>query len=205
MTTSPAKCLVVSFLAAIILSTRNVNSQIPAACADDMSLMNTTCCPDDCGQTEGRGMCAMVDKPPNKVSSDVRDNWPHYYTHACTCNGNYSGVDCSRCKYGFYGPSCGKKRVCQRQSIQDYSPEEWNDYHNILRMARSYNSGYKVVVGEHRPGTTSTTANMRMVDVSLYTFFIWRVYVCHVYLMCRVCVCVEKGGGGGAKDRKCYH
>ena len=164
---------VVRILAAcVLLLLQSVSSQIPAACTDEASLRNLTCCPNRCGANEGRGECADLDLPPNysMTSTNVRENWPHYFTRGCKCNGNYGGYDCSACKYGYYGPTCNFTQILQRKSIQQLTEQEWRKYIEILKMARSYLSGYKIVLGEYAPGTT----NIEMSDITLYNLFVWQ-------------------------------
>lgn len=152
----------------VIALSSQVNSQIPTACANERSLQTLTCCPDDCGG-DNRGECVDIGVPHNMTSNDVRDNWPHYFTRACSCMGNYAGVDCTRCKYGYYGTNCNQKQVIARQSIHDLDDEEWTDYINILKMTRTCDSGYKIVLAESPPGTS----DIDMADVTLYNFFVW--------------------------------
>ena len=161
------------FTAAIIRSPQG-SAQIPVACLSESSLQGKTCCPNECGQDQGRGLCMDIDLPANydEDSRDVRYNWPHYFTRACSCTGNYAGVDCSRCKYGYYGSACSQKEVLPRKSLQDFSDEEWTDYINTLKMTRTHDSGYGVVVGEYPPGTSA--ADMKMVNLSLYNLLVWR-------------------------------
>ena len=63
-----------------------------------------------------------------------------------------------------------KKQVLPRKSIQELTDSEWREYIEILNMTRSYNSGYKVVLGEYIPGTT----NIDMSDINLYDLFVWQ-------------------------------
>ena len=148
------------------------SSQIPTVCSTASHLTNMTCCPDDCGQAEGHGQCEDIPLPStfSMASTDVRHNWPHYFTRACKCSGNYYGVDCSRCKYGYFGDNCEQKQVLARKSVQDLTAAEWSDYAEILKMARSYNSGYIVVLSETQPGT----ADLETADIDLYDFFVWQ-------------------------------
>jgi hypothetical protein len=60
-------------------------AQIPRACADRQSLEQMTCCPvtDDgvCGEDAERGECDAVNFERHRNdTTDVRVNWPHYYT-----------------------------------------------------------------------------------------------------------------------------
>ena len=154
----------------ITLSPQIVNSQIPKVCANANSLQNMECCPSDCGNTSGRGMCVDVQPLPDIRSCDVRFNWPHYFRRICQCNDNYGGYDCSRCKYGYYGSDCSMKNTIPRKNILNITDSELEEYIEILQMTRTYNSGYVVVLNESRPGRT----NVKVVnDVYLYNLFIW--------------------------------
>ena len=158
----------ISCIAAIFLSPRGASSQIPTVCANNNNLVNRVCCPNACGEN---GVCNGTDPMPVTDISDARDNWPHYYTRACECNGNYAGVDCSRCKYGYYGPNCMLRSNLQRKSIQSFSLQQWINYIEILRMAKTHISDYKVVLREYQPGTLVDSGDM--IDVTLYNLFVW--------------------------------
>ena len=102
-------------------------------------------------------------------TNDVRGNWPHYFTKACKCLNNFAGVNCSRCKYGYYGNNCDKKQVLNRYSTQSLTDQQWVKYIDILRAARTYDSGYTIVLNERKPGTT----DLETTNISLYDMFVW--------------------------------
>ena len=117
------------------------------------------CCPATeegvCGGDADRGACVSVNfTKHDSLTNRVRANWPHYYTRVCKCNGNFAGYDCSRCKFGYYDPDCGTKEILPLKPIRDFTDEEWEDYKNILTLKRTYDSGYRVVLGEYLPGDT---------------------------------------------------
>ena len=62
-----------TFAVSVLFLLQGVNSQIPAACTDAVSLQTLTCCPNQCGANEGHGVCANLDLPPNysTASTDV--------------------------------------------------------------------------------------------------------------------------------------
>ena len=109
--------------------------------------------------------------PPgySNETTDVRSNWPHYFTQACQCNGNFGGYDCSRCRYGYYGEDCSKSQVLPRRSIHEYTDEDWNEFNEILNLAKMYQSEYTVILEEQEPGTSNHT----MVNISVYDLFVW--------------------------------
>ena len=92
--------VVAVLLALVILHVQDGVSQIPRACTDSSSLGNMICCPSTaegtCGSNAGRGECVSLQFSHNAGTTDVRNNWPHYFTQACQCSGNWSGYDCSR-------------------------------------------------------------------------------------------------------------
>ena len=157
-------------LAAVFtLSPRYANSQIPVACSDANSLKFMVCCPDNCGHADGRGTCADTEHQPDMTSKDVRFNWPHYYKRLCQCNDNYSGYDCSRCKYGYYGPECSMMQILPRRNILTFSDAEFYDYVETLQTMRFYDSGFLAALEESVPGST----DIETVSLSLYSMFIW--------------------------------
>ena len=150
------------------------HAQIPTVCSDADSLKYSICCPlttqGICGSRTGRGQCvslSLSDYDPS--SSDVRENWPHYYTQMCECNGNYGGIDCNRCKFGYYGSDCSQIQVLPRREAGSYTDSDWDELNRVLRLTRDYDSGYKVVLKEELPGTE----NLETTNISLYGFYIW--------------------------------
>ena len=162
--------IAVVFVAVLAPLPQTVTSQIPSVCADDSSLTNKECCPNSCGGEE-RGTCEDIDLPDtySDTSTNVRSNWPHYFTRACACKENYAGVDCTRCKYGYRGDDCMTKVSEPRRDLLDLTSAEWTKYHDALKMARRDSSGYKIILEEAPPGTS----NLACEDISLYSLFIW--------------------------------
>ena len=156
-------------LLSIALSSQIGYSQIPTVCANEESLRNLVCCPNDCGARDGHGSCINLGIPHNMTSNDVRGNWPHYFTRACNCTGNYSGVDCSRCKYGYYGTNCEEYDISPRRPIDRLTGPEWTKYIDILTKTRMHDSGYKVVLNQSLPGNV----NINLVDIKLYDLYVW--------------------------------
>ena len=162
------------FVALILGLIQPSSSQIPEVCSDANSLEKSICCPSTadgiCGEDSGRGLCVSLNQPGYSTeSTDVRRNWPHYFTQVCQCNGNYGGYDCGRCKYGYYGSDCSQKQVLPRRSIHEYTDEEWNEFIQIIRMTKTYRSDYVVILEEAAPGTS----NLTMSNISLYDLFVW--------------------------------
>ena len=149
-------------------------AQIPTVCTDQESLENLVCCPitEDgvCGANANRGQCVSLNLPNySRETSDVRRNWPHYFTQACQCNGNYAGYDCSRCRFGYFGSDCRRRRVLPRRPVRELTDEDWIAFLDILRKTRTYDSGYRVVMEESPPGN----ASLVMTNISLYQLYTW--------------------------------
>ena len=164
--------LILSLLVATIVSL--ATCQIPTVCSDTSSLQTLTCCPATsdgvCGTDAGRGTCGPVNLPGYSTeTSDVRENWPHYFTHICFCNGNYSGYDCGRCSLGHYGENCSQFQVVARRDVSSFSDSEWQDFNTLLIQTREWDSGYRVVLEESTPGNISLATT----NTSLYGLFVW--------------------------------
>ena len=79
-------------MALLRLLGQDVFGQIPTVCSDAKSLENLECCPvtndSVCGQDAGRGQCTELNLPGyNRSSTDVRRNWPHYFTKVSVIHG----------------------------------------------------------------------------------------------------------------------
>ena len=77
----------------IAFSSQIVKSQIPLNCCNKESFMERSCCPDNCGEDVNRGSCVDITVGPQPVPIDIRENWPHFFTHVCLCKDNYTGVN----------------------------------------------------------------------------------------------------------------
>ena len=93
----------------------------------------------------------------------------YLYIQACQCNGNYSGYDCSRCKFGHYGPNCGQSQVLPRRPLASYTDEEWRQLIQIIQLSRSHDSGYTVILEESYPSNSS----LSMSNITLYKLYVW--------------------------------
>ena len=91
------------------------------------------------------------------------------HTQVCRCNGNYSGYDCSRCKFGHYGPDCSQSQVLPRQPIASYNDEEWKEFIEIIQMLRTHDSDYTVVLEETTPGNSGLVTS----NITLYKVYVW--------------------------------
>ena len=170
---TPSVAVGVALLLAVF-AVRDAAAQIPTACADAESLSNLRCCPTTpegvCGADANRGACVTLDREGfSTETTDVRLNWPHFYTQVCQCNGNFGGYDCSRCTFGYYGADCSQKQLLPRRPLRDFSEEDWSDFRDVLRLTRTYDPGYVVLQEESIPGNASIATT----NVTLYGLYVW--------------------------------
>lgn len=166
----------VALLTAVLAAWLTVltEAQIPTVCTDQNSLENSICCPSTadgiCGKSANRGDCVTLD-PYNydDGSSDVRENWPHYFTQVCKCYGNFAGYDCSRCKFGYYGTYCQDFQVLPRPPARDLSDKDWADFAYLVKIAKTSDSGYSAVLEESLPGN----ASIPTAPLSIYDYYVW--------------------------------
>ena len=92
-----------------------------------------------------------------------------FTSQVCQCNGNYAGYDCSRCKFGHYGPDCSQSQVLPRPPVATYTDSDWAAFIDTIVQSRTFDSGYVAVLEEAVPGTT----NLKMTNISLYKLFVW--------------------------------
>lgn len=157
--------------------TRVCRAQLPAVCTNPTNFHDQVCCPEPspgagpCGSLlpVPQGKCVAVET--NQTTTDVRGNWPHYYSNICECSGNFGNFDCGECAAGYKGAKCDVKVVRKRRLLNNLSPEELTELINTLYMAKGFPSRYVVITKETRPGTIPP-----MSIVSVYNLFVWVHY-----------------------------
>ncbi len=70
---------------------------------------------------------------------DSRYLWPTMvFENVCICSGNFYGVDCSECAFGWSGENCGmKKQPVQRKSFGSLLDSEKQNVTNGMLMLKS--------------------------------------------------------------------
>lgn len=158
----------------------STHSQIPASCADRNSISTKTCCPvpqitgvsdpGPCGKNLGRGECRLIDEAEDLSDSttDVRRNWPHFFTRVCNCSDHYGGYDCGECEFGYRGDDCSERYSRERRSVTALDDAEWRVYIQQLKMAKTKPSRYVVILNETKPAS-----ELQYATLSVYDFFVW--------------------------------
>ncbi|XP_075699885.1 tyrosinase-like [Rhinoderma darwinii] len=162
-----------------------VHSQFPRSCTTTAAFRTKTCCPlwedgSPCGSLSGRGGCkndvVFTSLAVGKVrqSYDDRLDWPRYYfDNTCKCFGNYSGYNCGRCKYGYYGDKCDRQNTVVRKEIRQLSFLERKRFFSYLALAKVTKSVDFVIL---TTGDRHHRDTYRFVDASIFDVFSWIHY-----------------------------
>ncbi|XP_064402552.1 L-dopachrome tautomerase-like [Halichondria panicea] len=167
-------------------------AQFSAVCNTPENLQNKVCCPNNCNRDRGRGDCvnvtstaydqsdradqeivAVLRNAPNvlqKGTIDSRYLWPTMvFENVCICSGNFYGVDCSECAFGWSGENCENKTLVVRRSFGSLSSSEKESVTNGMLMLKS-EMGYWSVVTEEPP---TASGRVTLQDVSTYDFLVY--------------------------------
>ena len=179
--------------AVLVVSPWNASAQFPAVCNTPDSLQTKTCCPNNCGGPT-RGSCENItgqvvaqwnladsevtdlleDAPnnPQKGTADARYLWPTVvFERVCVCNGNYWGVNCNECDFGWTGNNCTtRKTPVVRKSFSRLTPAEKQTLIDATRALKNEMGQWSVVVEEP---TNYTSGRVTLQDVSTYDFFVY--------------------------------
>ena len=170
--------------------TQDVDAQIPIPCANIESLTKRECCPTPDPKTFGdsagpcgsnlaqpRGFCTVTVDETKLISSetDVRKNWPvQYFNSTCVCEENFGGFDCGECNYAYNDGTtkCTVKTIRPRKSVSAMTPDDWKNYINALKKAKTSPSRYSVVTSFNSPEDLQGILDS-MKNLSHYDLFIW--------------------------------
>ena len=109
---------------------------------------------------------------PQKGTADARYLWPTVvFEHVCVCSGNYGGVDCSECDFGWTGSDCStRKTPVIRKSFNRLTTAEKQTLINATRDLKT-EMGYWSVIVEEPSNYTSGTVTLQ--NCSTYDVFIY--------------------------------
>ena len=168
--------------------------QFPAVCNRQENIQTKTCCPSNCGEGQGRGKCRnitaevisqweradpvvtgiMKDAPtnPQKLAADSRYLWPTVvFEYVCVCSGNYGGVDCSQCDFGWSGSNCNTPRTpVTRKGFGRLSSEEKQAFIRATLDLKNEMGYWSVIVKEP---VNYSTGFVKLQNVTTYDFFVF--------------------------------
>ena len=185
--------MLVLLFAVLLLCPCSLFAQFPAVCNTPDSLQTKTCCPNNCGGPT-RGNCqnitarvvaqwGMADSEvneilqntpnePQKGTADARYLWPTVvFERVCICSGNYGGVDCTECDFGWTGTDCStRKTTVIRKSFNRLTTAEKQTLINATRDLKEEMGYWSVIVGEP---SNYTSGMVTLQNVSTYNLFIY--------------------------------
>ncbi|XP_036391960.1 tyrosinase [Megalops cyprinoides] len=165
------------------------SQQFPRICTTAEVLRTKQCCPvwegdgSVCGATSGRGFCqdVVVSDLPNgpqypHTNIDDRERWPLvFYNRTCRCAGNFMGVNCGECKFGYFGANCAERRESVRRNIFQLSVTDRQKFIAYLNLAKNTVSpDYVIVTGTY--DQMNNGENPMFADISVYDLFVWMHY-----------------------------
>ncbi|XP_075699901.1 tyrosinase-like [Rhinoderma darwinii] len=167
------------FLAIAISSS---HGQFPRVCMTKKALDSKICCPlwngSPCGTTAQRGRCLDWESRTFNLADiqyyDDRLNWPRkYFNVSCECFGNFSGFDCGKCKFGYYGAECNETKTLERKEIRQLSLMERRrlfSYFNLAKYTTSKDYVILVTGDRHHHST------YKFINATVYDVFAWIHY-----------------------------
>ena len=185
--------VLVSIALFLLLPSCFVFGQLPTVCNTPVSLETKTCCPNNCGGEE-RGACVnIVDlastqsgnadpdvieilqnapNVPEKGTADARYQWPTVvFENVCICKGNYWGVSCDECNFGWWRNDCNdRKPHIVRKSFVSLSTDEKRKFVEATSSLKD-EMGIWSVIKEEPANYSSGTVTLE--NVATYDAFVY--------------------------------
>ncbi|VDQ04563.1 unnamed protein product [Trichobilharzia regenti] len=134
-----------------------VECLIPKACVQNITALGGSgiCCPTRKGSKHpcggpGIGTCQkeyiQIQSIPSFLILDDRMNWPsRFFNQLCKCEGNYFGIACDECWYGWDGPKCDKRKTYVRRNILSLNPTERKMFVNVVSGMLTATTDYYIL------------------------------------------------------------
>ncbi|KAF5398821.1 Common central domain of tyrosinase [Paragonimus heterotremus] len=133
----------------------HMSALIPEVCVHNVTRPNAVCCPLDpynhqvCGGPE-RGFCHRIATPvefiPHVFLMDDRLAWPlRFFSYLCQCKGNFFGIACESCWFGWKGQHCDQKNLKIRRDIRSLPEDELNLFKDVYKRSSKWPSGFVIL------------------------------------------------------------
>ena len=122
--------------------------------------------------SEVTGVLENSPNQPQKGTADSRYLWPTVvFEMMCICIGNFGGVDCNECNFGWTGNNCTtRKTPVIRKSFNRLTETEKQTVVNAISDLKNEMGYWSVIVEEP---SNYTSGNVTLQNVSTYNFFVF--------------------------------
>lgn len=113
------------------------------------------CCPTPTGAEnpcggKGIGTCQrlfiQLEALPMYLLVDDRMQWPsRFFSYACSCEGNYFGIACDECWFGWKGPLCNQRDEVVRRNVLSFNQKEREMFVNIVAKTAEVPTKYLIL------------------------------------------------------------
>lgn len=160
-------------------------SLVPKICVNNVTSIDKVCCPARIGSSipcggPVYGRCSPIHIHQDRVEPillrDDRLNWPiRFFKKMCRCEGNFYGIACEKCWYGWEGENCDRKSIITRRNIHSFSKLEKKRFLQILHISYSSPSEF-MILDESDSEHSDSLRNPNFIQV---TFQQYIAYVHH--------------------------
>lgn len=111
---------------------------------------------------------------PQKGTADSRYLWPTVvFEKVCNCIGNFGGVDCMECDFGWSGSDCNtRKTPVIRRSFGSLSEDEKQIFVNATRDLKNEMGIWSVIVEEPQ-NYSSAAGTVKLQNITTYNLFVY--------------------------------
>lgn len=157
---------------------------MPAVCFSNATVSGGSgvCCPVPKGRNEacgGRsiGSCERLFIQSDDLRTyglfvqDDRFNWPtRFFSHLCKCEGNFFGLACNECYFGWTGPNCDQRVTYVRKNALKMTPKEQEMFVNVVAQMPKVMTEYLIPIESDLFHSDPMTPDMKWEPTNLHYF-----------------------------------